>query len=266
MTEHRGGTEHRGSTEPGSAAEHRVALVTGGSRGIGRAVSRALAERGCHVIVNYHQNQAVAEHLSAELHSAGLRSSVARADVSDAQQVVELLKMIRAEHGRLDVLVNSAGILEERLVLFSKPERFWEIMQTNLGGTFNVCKSAAPLLAKNRSGRIVNLSSIAASHGTRGLAAYACSKAAVEALTKVLARELAGSGIRVNAIAPGLIETEMTDAVRETELRQVNVERQPVTRIGQPEEVARLVTFLALDAPDYLTGEVIRLDGGAAIA
>lgn len=246
--------------------EERVALVTGGSRGIGRAISTALAERGCHVVINYQHNQAAAEDLLQQLHNAGKRASLARADVSDSARVVDMLRAVRAEHGRLDVLVNSAGILEERLVMFSKPERFWEIMQTNLGGTLNTCKAAASLLAKERSGRIVNLSSIAASHGTRGLAAYACSKAGVEALTKVLARELAASGVRVNAIAPGLIETEMTDAVRETELRKVNIERQPVTRIGRPEEVARLATFLALDAPDYMTGEVIRLDGGAAIA
>jgi 3-oxoacyl-[acyl-carrier protein] reductase len=253
-------------TELPAVTEHPVALVTGGSRGIGRAVCRQLAERGCHVVINYHSSHAAAEELLRELHGRGLRASLARANVSDSAAVVDMLRAIRTEFRRLDVLVNCAGILDEKLVMFGKLERFWEIMQVNLGGTLNTCKTAATLLSKDRRGRIVNLSSIAASHGTKGLAAYACSKAAVESLTKVLARELASAGVRVNAVAPGLIETEMTDAVRAGELREENIRRQPVPRIGQPEEVAKLVTFLALDAPDYLTGEVIRLDGGAAIA
>lgn len=244
----------------------KVALVTGGSRGIGRAVVRALAARDCHVIINYHSHQDAAERLRDEVDQAGGRASIARADVAEFTAVQDMIRATREEFGRLDVLVNCAGILEERLFFFMDMASFWRVLQVNLGGTANTCKAASALLGKHKAGRVINLSSIAASHGTTGLSAYACSKAAVEALTRVLARELASAGIRVNAIAPGLVATDMTESMRSAETRDRAIAQQPIARIGQPEEVASLVTYLALDAPDYLTGEIIRLDGGAAIA
>ncbi|HET9955751.1 MAG TPA: 3-oxoacyl-ACP reductase family protein [Polyangiaceae bacterium] len=248
------------------SSPRKVALVTGASRGIGRAIARGLAQRGCHVVINYAQNQAAAQAVHEELNRAGYACSIARSDVSNWDAVQDLMRSIRGELGRLDILVNNAGVLEEKLFFFQSLERFWEVMRINLGGTANLCKAATPLLGARKAGRIVNLSSIAASHGTTGLSAYACSKAGIEALTKVLARELASSGIRVNAVAPGLIQTEMTESLRSASTKPEALRRQPVERLGRPEEVAELVSFLALDAPDYFTGEVLRLDGGAAIA
>jgi 3-oxoacyl-[acyl-carrier protein] reductase len=237
-------------TDPTPSAEPRVALVT---------------DRGLHVLVNYHRNQDAAEALAAELRARGRTVTPLRADVADAAAVKAMLATIRKDVGRLDVLVNSAGVLHEGLFLFTDPDRFWEVMHVNLGGVVNCCRAAIPLLGRKKSGRIVNIASIAAMHGTTGLSAYAASKAGVLALTGVLARELAGSGVRVNAVAPGLVATDMADQLASPAARERSLHAQPVSRIGRPEEVASVVAYLALDAPDYLTGEVIRVDGGAMI-
>ncbi len=242
-----------------------VALVTGGSRGIGRAVSLALADRGLHVVINYHRSEAAAEALAAELRARGRTVTPLCADVSDPAAVKTMMAVIRRDLGRLDVLVNCAGILHEGLFLFTDVDRFWEVMRVNLGGVVNCCRAAIPLLGRHRRGRIVNVASIAAMHASAGLSAYASSKAGVLALTGVLARELAAGGVRVNAVAPGLVETDMVEHMNSPSARERSLHTQPLPRLGRPEEVARVVTFLALDAPDYLTGEVIRVDGGAMI-
>jgi len=243
----------------------RVALVTGAGRGIGRAISRELAARGLHVALNYRADDAAAAALEAELHAAGHSASRHRADVADPEAVRAMFAELRAQRGRLDVLVNSAGVLHEGLFLFTPLDRFWQVMQVNLGGVVNCCRAAIPMLGRRKSGRIINLASIAALHQSAGLAAYAASKAGVLALTGVLARELAAAGIRVNAVAPGLIETDMVAAMADPSARERALQGQPVRRIGRAEEVANLVAYLALDAPDYLTGETLRLDGGAMI-
>ena len=242
-----------------------VALVTGGSRGIGRAVCVALADRGLHVVINYHRSEAAALALAAELRARGRTVTALQADVAEPAAVKAMMSVIRRDIGRLDVLVNSAGVLHEGLFLFTEVERFWEVMRVNLGGVVNCCRAAIPLLGKRRRGRIVNVASIAAMHATAGLSAYASSKAGVLALTGVLARELAGSGVRVNAVAPGLIETDMVEHMSSAATRERSLHAQPIPRIGRADEVAGLVAYLALDAPDYLTGEVIRVDGGAMI-
>jgi 3-oxoacyl-[acyl-carrier protein] reductase len=242
-----------------------VALVTGGSRGIGRAICRSLAARGVHVVINYRQDDDAAAALAAELHAAGHHASCSRADVADPEAVRAMFAQIRAQQGRLDLLINSAGILHEGLFLFTPLDRFWQVMQVNLGGVVHCCRAAIPMLGRHKRGRIINLASIAALHQSAGLAAYAASKAGVLALTGVLARELAAAGIRVNAVAPGLVETDMVAAMADPSARERAVQGQPVRRLGRPEEVANLVTYLALDAPDYLTGETLRLDGGALI-
>lgn len=240
-----------------------VALVTGGSRGIGRAVALALAERGLHVVVNYRSGEADAAALAAELQAAGRAVTLARADVADPAAVAAMMAMIRRDLGGLDVLVNSAGVLHEGLFLFTPIDRFWEVMRVNLGGVVHCCRAAAPMLARRRCGRIINVASIAAMHATAGLSAYASSKAAVLALTGVLARELAGS-VSVNAVAPGLVETDMT-AHMDAPARERSLGAQPLRRLGRAEEVASVVAYLATEAPAYLTGEVIRVDGGAMI-
>jgi len=256
-------TTHQDNAEDN--VERRVALVTGGSRGIGRAIVLALARRGLTVVVNYRRDQAAAESLLAELTEAGHRATLARADVSERGEVKAMFKAIRREHGRLDVLINCAGILHEGLFMFTPPDRFWEVLRTNLGGVEACSRAAIPSLSRRRDGRIVNIASIAAIHATAGLSAYAASKAAVIALSQVLARELAGIGIRVNVVAPGLVETDMTAGMVDEGAREHALSQQPIPRIGRPEEVADLVSYLALDAPDYMTGTVQRIDGGAMI-
>lgn len=245
--------------------ERRVALVTGGSRGIGRAIVVALARRGLTVVINYRSDQAAAESLRAELAEAGHTITLARADVSDRGEVKAMFKALRRDHGRLDVLINCAGVLHEGLFMFTPADRFWEVLRTNLGGVEACCRAAIPSLSRRRDGRIVNIASIAAIHATAGLSAYAASKAAVIALSQVLARELAGIGVRVNVVAPGLVETDMTAGMVDETARERALSQQPIPRIGRPEEVANLVTYLALDAPDYMTGTVQRIDGGAMI-
>ncbi len=243
-----------------------VALVTGASRGIGAAIARALVRRGVRVALGYHRSEQQATELAASLTGEGGIVELAQGDVAEPAQAKKIVRAIKKQWGRLDILINNAGVVAEELFFLSNLERFWDLQRINLGGTINCCRAAIPMLSRHKNGCIINMSSIAAQHGTTGLSAYACSKAAIEALTKVLARELAAVGVRVNAVAPGLVATEMTDNLRDPARHQASLQMQPVSRMGTPEEVASLVTYLALDAPAYLTGEIVRIDGGAAIA
>jgi 3-oxoacyl-[acyl-carrier protein] reductase len=247
------------TTSPNDAPP-RVALVTGGARGIGRAISLDLARRGFRVVINVQKSEALAEALAEEIRAAGGVATPVRADVADAAAVRAMFQAVTREHGRLDVLVNNAGVLAGGLFALTRPEDFWSVLAVNLGGVVHCCKHAIPLLARERRGRIVNIASISGILCNAGVSAYATSKAAVIALSKVLARELAPAGVMVNVVAPGLVDTDMTRGRRAR-----SVELQPVARLGTPEEVARVVGFLADEAPAYLTGEVIRVDGGAAI-
>ncbi|MBK9260249.1 MAG: 3-oxoacyl-ACP reductase FabG [Polyangiaceae bacterium] len=238
----------------------RVALVTGGARGIGRAISLELAKNGFCVVVNYERSEQAAVDLLDEIVRSGGQAHMFRADVADWNAVSRMFQSITEDFGRLDVLVNNAGVLHESLFALTKLEDFWTILNTNLGGVVNCSKIAIPLLMRERKGRIINIASIAAMHCSVGLSAYATSKAAIIALSKVLARELAPSGVTVNVVAPGLVDTEMA-----RNRRNGTVRSQPIPRMGTPEEIAAVVTFLATEAPAYLTGEVIKVDGGAAI-
>ena len=244
----------------------KVALVTGASRGIGRCIAQALAQRGMHVAINYRSRDAAAAELQAQLAARGQSSSLWRANVADPSAAKQMIAAIKAEHGALDVLVNNAGVVHEGLFFFTKIEDFWQVMRVNLGGAVNCCRYAIPLLGRGRRGRIVNMASIAAMHATAGLSAYAASKAGVIALSKVLARELASSGVCVNVVAPGFVASEMTADTRDPRRQAQAVALQPVSRMGTPEEIANVVAYLACDAPDYLTGEVIRVDGGSMIS
>ncbi|PRQ05835.1 3-oxoacyl-[acyl-carrier-protein] reductase FabG [Enhygromyxa salina] len=243
-----------------------VALVTGASRGIGRAIALGLARRGLHVAINYRSRREAAEAVEAELAAEGLACSLWEADVSDKAATKQMIAGIKAKLGRLDVLVNNAGVLHEGLFFFTPIDKFWEIMQVNLGGVVNCSRYAIPMLGRHKAGRIINMASIAAMHGSAGLSAYASSKGAVISLSKVLARELAKSGVTVNVVAPGLVASDMTDSLASPEAHARSVAMQPVARMGEPDEIARLVVFLACDAPGYLTGEVIRVDGGSMIS
>jgi 3-oxoacyl-[acyl-carrier protein] reductase len=234
----------------------KVALVTGGSRGIGAAISRELADAGARVAVNYRAGQEAAETLAGEI--SGL---AVQADVSSADEVQGLVERVESEFGDLDILVNNAGITRDTLIARMSDEDWETVIDTNLRGTFNTARAVARKMLRRRSGTIVNLSSVVGVHGNPGQANYAASKAGIIGLTKALARELGSRGVRVNAIAPGYISTELTDVLNE-EQRGLILQNTPLARLGEPEDVARAVRFLCSDEAAFITGEVLLVDGG----
>jgi NAD(P)-dependent dehydrogenase (short-subunit alcohol dehydrogenase family) len=237
-----------------------VALVTGGSRGIGRAICVELAGRGFDVAVAYRTRAEEAAAVVRELLAMGAGAEAIQADVCSQEQVLALFQRIRKRWRRLAVLVNNAGVLYEELFALTPLDSFWQVMQTNLGGTVQCCRQALPMLAASRRGRIINLASLAALDGGEGLSAYAASKAAIIALSRVLSRELLRAGVAVNVVAPGLVDTDMT-AQMNPAAKERALARQPLGRMATPKEVASLVGYLALEAPPDLTGKVLRLDG-----
>ncbi|HXZ85882.1 MAG TPA: 3-oxoacyl-ACP reductase FabG [Myxococcota bacterium] len=239
----------------------RVALVTGGSRGIGRAIALALARAGAQVLFTYLANPEAASETEKAIAEAGGRSRAQRCDVADFEAVEALVAGILQEHGRLDIAVNNAGIARDQLILRMKPEDFDAVIATNLRGAWSVCRAAAKPMLKQRWGRIINLSSVVAQMGNAGQSNYAASKGGVEALTRSLAREVGSRGITVNAVAPGFIDTDMTRALPEA-AKEALLERIPLGRLGTAEDVAGVVLFLASDAAGYVTGQVIHVNGG----
>ena len=238
-----------------------TALVTGASRGIGRAIAVKLAANGAEVIVNYCGNKAAAEEVVREIRDFGGRAVSICADVSSIEAVNKMFAEIKNDFGSLDILVNNAGITCDSLLLRMKEEDWDKVLHTNLTGTFNCTKAALKLILKSDNGSIVNISSVVGQTGNPGQCNYGAAKAGILGFTKSLAREVAGKKIRVNAVAPGFIDTDMTSVLPE-EVRQKLKEQIPMGRLGSPEDVANAVLFLTLPSSRYITGQTINVDGG----
>lgn len=241
----------------------KVAIVTGASRGIGKTVALALAAEGAQVVVNYASSSTAAEQVVAEIEAMGSRAIALAADVSKADQVDQLVESVMAKWGQIDVLVNNAGITRDTLMLRMKPEDWQAVIDLNLTGVFLCTRAVSKIMLKQRSGRIINVTSVSGLMGNIGQANYAAAKAGVVGFTKTIARELASRGITANAVAPGFIATDMTKDLKADEILKLI----PLNRFGQPEEVAGLIRFLAADpAAAYITGQVMNVDGGMVMA
>lgn len=244
--------------------EGKVAFVTGASRGIGRAVALKLAAEGAKVAINFAGNLAKAEEVKAEIESNGGEALLVQGNVADFETVNEIVKKIVDAWGRLDILVNNAGITRDNLLLKMSESDFDEVIATNLKGVFNCTKAVTKLMMKQRTGRIVNMSSVVALMGNAGQTNYAAAKAGVIGFTKSAAKEFAPRGITVNAIAPGFIGTDMTSAIPE-KIKDEMLKNIPLGRFGNPEDVANAVMFFVSEDAAYITGQVICVDGGMAI-
>jgi 3-oxoacyl-[acyl-carrier protein] reductase len=239
----------------------RVAIVTGGSRGIGRAIAINLAAQKARVFVNYRENEAAARQVLEEIQKGGGAADLLPCDVASPDDVMAAVKSVLSAAGRIDILVNNAGRTRDNLFMFMKESDWDDVLDTNLKGTYLMTKAVIKPMFKAKWGRIVTLGSVAGQYGNPGQANYSASKAGIIGFTKAVARELAERGITVNAVSPGLIDTEMTQALPE-KARQAIVSQIPVGRIGTAEEVAEAVSFLVSDWADYITGQVIAVNGG----
>ena len=252
------------STATSKTLQDKVAIVTGASRGIGRAVAVALAAEGADVVVNYASSSGAADAVVAEIRAMGGGAIALQADVSQADQVAALISATMEKWGHIDVLVNNAGITRDTLLLRMKPEDWQAVIDLNLTGVFLCTRAVSKIMLKQRSGRIINIASVAGRMGNPGQANYSAAKAGVIGFTKTVAKELGVRGVTVNAVAPGFIATDMTEKLSNPE---EIIKFIPLGRYGQPQEVAGLVRFLAADpAAAYITGQVVNVDGGMMMA
>jgi 3-oxoacyl-[acyl-carrier protein] reductase len=243
----------------------RIALVTGGSRGIGKEISRVLAQAGAHVIINCSRSREQAETLEDELVQSGHRAEVFQADVASPSEVDALFAHIRKAFDRLDVLVNNAGIIKDNLLLNMELSDWERVHDINLKGAFLCTRSAAELMMFHRAGKIINIASVSAVRGGRGQTNYAAAKGGLVAFTRACAVELSAKGIQVNAVLPGMIVTDMSGRVRKRAGEEI-LKTIPCGRFGEPRDVANLVLFLASDSSDYITGQAIAVDGGQSVS
>ncbi|ELC8350356.1 3-oxoacyl-[acyl-carrier-protein] reductase [Clostridium perfringens] len=239
----------------------KVAIVTGGTRGIGRAIALKLADHGANIVINYRNSDKEAEELKVILEEKGVKVLTVKCDISNFEDSKNLMDKCKEVFGKIDILVNNAGITKDTLIMRMKEEDFDNVIDVNLKGTFNCAKHASAIMLKQRFGKIINMTSVVGIAGNAGQVNYAASKAGVIGLTKSLAKELGSRGITVNAVAPGFINTDMTASLSE-KVKEEASKNIPLKRLGDPEDVANLVGFLASDAANYITGQVINVDGG----
>lgn len=242
----------------------KCAVITGATRGIGREIALKYASLGANIVINYRSSDAEAIELKDELEKLGVNTLIVKADVSDFEQASNLINEAKNAFGRIDILVNNAGITKDTLIIRMTEEDFDKVIEVNLKGAFNCLRAVSPIMLKQKSGKIINMSSVVGVLGNPGQVNYCASKAGVIGMTKSLARELGSRNITVNAIAPGFIDTDMTKVLTEEQKKSM-LTQVPLKRLGTTEDVANLAAFLASDGSNYITGQVISVDGGMAM-
>lgn len=239
----------------------KTAIITGGTRGIGKAIAFELAKNGANIVINYRSKIEEALETKKELEALGINVGLIQADISVFADAQKLIAETIEKFGRVDILVNNAGITRDNLIIRMEETEFDSVIETNLKGTFNCIRHVAKVMIKQRSGKIINISSVSGISGNIGQINYAASKSGLLGLTKSAARELAGRGITVNSVAPGFIETEMTEVLSD-EVKKDILTKIPLKRMGKAEEIAKMVKFLASDEANYITGQLFTVDGG----
>ena len=245
-------------------SEKKIAVVTGGARGIGKAIALELAKAGNLVVINYNGSEEKARETKAEIEAAGGQADILQCNVADFDACEAFFKAIAEKYGRVDILVNNAGVTKDGLLMKMSEEDFSRVVDINLKGTFNCIRHVSRMMLKQRSGRIINISSVSGVMGNAGQVNYSASKAGIIGMTKSAARELASRGITVNAVAPGFIKTEMTDVLKD-DIKKAIMENIPMKAFGETEDIANAVAFLASEEARYITGQVISVDGGMAM-
>lgn len=242
----------------------KCAIVTGAGKGIGKAIAMKLSELGAHIVINYRSSEKEAEEIVKAIEAAGGAALAVKADVSKFDEAEKLIRTAKEKFGAVDILVNNAGITKDTLILRMKEEDFDSVLSVNLKGCFNCVKHVSPIMLKQKSGRIINISSVIGLVGNAGQANYAASKAGIIGLTKSVAKELGSRGITVNAVAPGFIETDMTEVLSD-KIKENMIDSIPLKRLGKTSDVAEVVAFLASESASYITGQVINVDGGMVV-